>query len=150
MNIFYNTPGTFPVKLTAWNASGSDSLTKIDYITVSSTLTPEVIFGCDKNSLCESEIVHFYDFSLNCPISWFWEFEPGNVTFLDGTSPYSKNPVVQFNQTGSFDVTLTVTNGVGPTTVTKPGYILNGGYFLPFSEDFEAGYTSKEWTIVNP
>jgi PKD repeat protein len=150
MNIFYNSPGTFPVKLTAWNASGSDSLTKTDYITVSGTLTPEVIFGCNKNSLCEGEIVHFYDSSLNCPISWFWEFEPGNVTFLDGTSPSSKNPVVQFNQTGSFDVTLTVINGVGPTTVTKPGYIFYGGYFLPFSEDFEAGYTSKEWTIVNP
>ena len=150
MNIFYDAPGTFPVKLKAWNVSGSDSITKIDYITVSNTLTPEVIFGCDKKILCEGEIAHFYDASLNCPTSWYWQFTPDNVTFLNGTSSNSQNPVVQFNQTGSFDVTLTVTNGVGPTTITKPDYVLYGGNFLPFSEDFEGGYSSKEWTVVNP
>jgi len=150
MNIFYNTPGTFQVKLKAWNAAGSDSITKTDYITVSNTLTPEVIFGCDKNILCEDEIVHFYDSSLNCPLSWFWQFAPANVTFLEGTSANSKDPVVQFNQTGTFDVSLTVTNGIGPNTVTKQAYILNGGSSIPFTEDFEGGYRSKEWTVVNP
>ena len=149
-NIFYNTPGTFPVKLKAWNASGSDSITKIDYITVSNTMTPEVIFGCDKRILCEGEVTHFYDSSLNCPDSWYWQFTPGNVTFLEGTTANSKDPVVQFNQTGSFDVSLTVTNGVGPTTVTKTEYVLYGGSFLPFTDDFEGGLTAKEWMIVNP
>jgi len=113
-------------------------------------MTPEVIFGCDKKILCVGEITRFYDSSLNCPHSWYWQFTPGNVTFLEGTTANSKDPVVQFNQTGSFDVTLTVTNGVGPSTVTKPEYILYGGTFLPFSDDFDGGYSSKEWTIVNP
>jgi PKD repeat protein len=150
VNIVYNTAGTFPVKLKAWNVSGSDSITKIDYITVSGTLTPEVIFGCDKRILCENEITHFYDSSLNCPVSWHWQFSPGTITFLEGTSQDSQNPVVQFNQTGPYDVTLTVTNGVGETILTKPGYIHYGGYILPFNEEFEAGYKSNAWTIINP
>ena len=147
---FYDTPGTYQVKLKTWNELGLDSITKLDYITVSSTLTPVVIFGCDKNILCSNEITHFYDSSLNCPISWHWQFAPSNVTFLEGTSSYSKDPVVQFNQTGSFDVTLTVTNGAGPTTITKPDYILYGGYNLPFAEGFESGFNSRHWTIINP
>jgi PKD repeat protein len=149
LNIFYNTPGTFQVKMKAWNELGSDSITKTDYITVSNTLTPLVIFGSDKNILCMNEIVHFYDSTQNCPISWHWQFAPGNVTFLEGTTAYSQNPVVQFNQTGSFSVTLTATNNVGSSTVTKPGYILYGGYTLPFTEGFESGFNSKYWTIVN-
>jgi PKD repeat protein/photosystem II stability/assembly factor-like uncharacterized protein len=149
-NIVYSTPGTFPVKLKAWNASGSDSLTKSDYITVSNEMTPEVIFGCDKRILCENEITHFYDSSLNCPNSWHWQFSPGTVTFLEGTSQDSQNPVVQFNQTGGYDVTLTVTNGVGETTITRPGYIQYGGYILPFNEEFEAGYENNAWTVINP
>jgi PKD repeat protein len=133
----------------AWNELGIDSITKIDYITVSGTLTPEVNFGCDKNILCENEIVHFYDYTLNCPITWFWQFAPGNVTFLEGTSAYSENPVVQFNQTGGYSVTLTAWNNVGSNTLTKSGYILYGGYTLPFTEDFESGFNSKYWTIIN-
>jgi PKD repeat protein len=108
-----------------------------------------VNFGCDKNILCENEIVHFYDSTLNCPNSWHWQFAPGNVTFLEGTSAYSQNPVVQFNQTGSFSVSLTATNNVGSNTLTKPDYILYGGYTLPFTEGFESGFSSKYWTIVN-
>lgn len=149
VNIVYNTPGTYQVKLKVWNELGIDSITKIDYITVSGTLTPEVNFGCDKNILCESEIVHFYDYTLNCPITWFWQFAPGNVTFLEGTSAYSENPVVQFNQTGGYSVTLTAWNNVGSNTLTKSGYILYGGYTLPFTEGFESGFNSKYWTIIN-
>jgi len=149
VNIVYNTPGTYQVKLKTWNSMGTDSITKTDFITVSGTLLPVVIFGCDKIILCQNEVARFYDSSLNCPLSWHWQFAPGNVTFLEGTSAYSKDPVVQFNQTGSFSVTLAVTNGNGTSTDTKPGYILYGGYNLPFSEGFESGLSSRNWTIVN-
>jgi hypothetical protein len=71
------------------------------------------------------------------------------VTFLEGTSAYSPNPVVQFNQTGGYNVTLTVWNYVGSNSLTKPGYIIYGGYTLPFTESFETGFNTKYWTIIN-
>ena len=148
--ILYLTPGTYPVKMKIWNDLGTDSITKTNYITVSNTLIPTVNFGCDKNILCQGEVVHFYDSSLNCPTAWNWAFNPNLVTFLDGTTATSQNPVVQFNMTGSYDVTLTVWNGVGSNLITKPGYILYGGYDLPFEEGFEDGLAKKFWTINNP
>ncbi len=146
-NIIYSTPGTFSVKMKIFNAYGNDSIIKTGYITVSNTLVPMVNFSSDKNVLCEGEYTHFYDSTHNCPTTWNWVFIPNTITFLDGTTNSSENPVVQFNQTGTYTVTLTAYNACGSGTLTKQDYIIYGGYLLPFTEDFEAGLGDHHWTI---
>jgi PKD repeat protein len=147
-NILYLNPGNFPVKLKAWNEIGTDSIIKTDYIAVSNTLIPAVNFGSDKNILCQGEVVHFYDSTSNCPYGWNWEFSPNTVVFIDGTTASSQNPVVQFMVANTYDVKLTSTNGAGSNAITKPGYIVYGGYDLPFEEDFESGLHFKYWSVI--
>ncbi|MCX6305968.1 MAG: PKD domain-containing protein [Bacteroidetes bacterium] len=149
-DIVYSIPGTYQVKLKVWNEFGSDSITKTNYITVSNTLLPVVDFSADEHVLCGTDVVHFTDKSTNCPSGWVWNFTPGTVTFLDGTSNMSQNPVVQFTETGSYEVQLISSNGVGSEMLTRPGYIIKDGYSLPFLESFGAGLDAKHWQIQNP
>ena len=149
-NIIYSTPGTYPVKLKVWNSSGTDSLVKTNYINVIQGALPIVDFSSDKTVSCLGDPVSFFDASQNCPLSWLWEFAPNTVTFLNGTTANSQNPVVTFNQNGKYTVRLTATNAAGSNSLTRQDYFLQGGYDLPFSEDFESGITQKNWTILNP
>lgn len=148
-NIVYSTAGTYAVKLKAWNENGTDSIIKTNYITVSGTLVPVVDFKADHRALCDGDIVHFTDLSENCPDSWNWTITPNTFTYLQGTSSTSQNPVVTFNATGNYSVTLTVTNSIGQASLTKTDYINLGGYLLPFTEAFENGISDQGWTVVN-
>ncbi len=148
--ITYSTPGTYEVKLKVWNEFGADSITKTNYITVSSTLLPVVNFTADKFVSCTGDVVHFTDQTTNCPGSWNWQFNPNSVTFMEGTSETSQNPAVQFNEKGPYDVQLTTYNSVGPSTTTKFDYIISGGYALPFEESFTSGFDTHHWQILNP
>ena len=147
--ILYNTPGIYNVKLKIDNEMGSDSLIKTGYITVSGSLLPEVDFTSDVTAICVGDQVRFFDETGNCPSSWTWAFSPNAVTFMEGTTANSQDPVVRFNQPGSYNVTLTAYNYNGSGTLTKSQYIFSGGYLLPFSEDFESGSGLSRWTIEN-
>jgi len=149
-NITYNTAGAFQVKLVASNEQGSDSLTKAGYITVSDNLLPDVDFTATTNVVCSNEPVYLTDLTAYCPSAWSWSFSPGNVIYLLGTTMNSQNPVVMFTQNGAFTVTLTATNSVGTSSETKVDFIMNGGYQLPFTDDFETGFATQYWTIENP
>ena len=63
--------------------------------------------------------VRFTDRSTNAPTSWKW-------TFGDGSAVNStrKNPVHTYAATGTYNVTLKVTNVVGSNTTKKTGYII--------------------------
>lgn len=148
--IQYNVAGNYYVKLKVWNTSGSDSTTKIDYITVSSTLLPEIDFIADNRVPCTNDTVRFTDLTINCPVTWNWEFTPNTVTFLESTSNTSRNPVIRFNQSGPYEVRLSVSNGAGSNSLTRTAYILNGGYNLPFDASFENGLNGQHWQISNP
>jgi PKD repeat protein len=149
-DITYATAGTYSVKLKIWNENGADSITKTGYITVSTSLLPEPDFTADNYILCTDDIVRFTDLTDNCPSSWIWSFNPGTVTFLEGTASTSQHPVVQFDQPGAYDVQLTAFNLNGPGSTTKTDYIMMGGYSLPFEESFEDGFAAKHWEVINP
>lgn len=148
-DILYPAAGSYFVKLKVWNSLGTDSTTKTNYITVSSTLIPQVDFTASNRVPCSNDTVHFTDLSINCPLSWNWQFTPATVSFLEGTSNSSRNPVVQFNQTGAYEVRLTVTNGAGSNTLSRTAFILSGGYNLPFTSSFENGLDTQHWTVIN-
>jgi len=138
-SITYSTEGTYNAYLYVENDWGYDYVTKIDYITVDATPVPWVVFHSDTNYACATvDAVTFTDESIYNPTSWLWEFEPNTVTFLDGTSASSQNPVVSFGDPGMYSVTLTATNANGDGFLTEENYIEVEGIELNFEEDFES------------
>jgi PKD repeat protein/Zn-dependent protease len=60
--------------------------------------------------------VEFVDLSDGLPTSWQWDFG-------DGTGSWEKNPVHTYTRTGTYTVSLRVTNTGGGDTATKSDYI---------------------------
>jgi len=114
----YTVAGTYTVSLTVTNASGSDTETKVDYISGPPPLPPVAEFSADTTTVSAGDSVTFTDESTNIPISWDWTFEGGTP----GTST-AQNPVVQYNTAGTFTVTLIAANAYGSDTETKVDYI---------------------------
>jgi len=59
--------------------------------------------------------IQFRDLSAGEPVEWLWEFG-------DGATSSFQNPVHVYQQTGSFEVTLTVTDASGATATIERGY----------------------------
>ncbi len=149
--ILYEITGTYEVKLIVVNEAGTDSVTFTEYITVDETILPLADFIADQTVVCTNGHAHFTDLTQYCPNAWLWTFSPNHVEFKEGTSENSQNPIVEFRQSGQYEVSLTVSNNSGQVTHTHTNYIQAGGYFLPFEEDFETGsLADRNWTVVNP
>ena len=73
----------------------------------------------------------FTDLSTNLPTSWAWSFIPNTVTYINGTSAGSKNPVVNFNAAGVYTVSLLAGNSAGSNTETKTNLITVTISFCP-------------------
>jgi gliding motility-associated-like protein len=120
----YFTPGTYNVSLRVTNASGTNILVRPAYITVYEP--PVVNFSGNSTSGCYPKTVQFTDLSTpgigNTNVSWQWDFGDGNTST-------QQNPVAVYSSSGSFTVTLRVTNDKGCIkTFTRPNYIvINGG-----------------------
>jgi 40-residue YVTN family beta-propeller repeat len=110
----YSKAGSYTVSLTATNAEGSNTTTKIDYIKVIEK--PVADFTSNVTSGKAPLTVAFKDKSKGIPTSWKW-------TFGDGAESSVQNPIYQYSQEGKYKVTLTVTNAAGGSTATKTNYI---------------------------
>lgn len=80
------------------------------------TLT--AMFASNTTEICENEIIEFYDMSNGDVVSWSWEFEGG----MPETSTY-QNPQVMYSAEGTYDVTLTVSDGTDTHSITIEDYI---------------------------
>ncbi len=150
-NIEYDTEGTYTVQLIASNLLGSDTIIKENYITVSSTILPDIDFSADKNYDCLGDTVAFTDHTKYSPIKWEWSFDPSTVTFVNGTSDTSQNPQVIFDAAGAYNVSLTAWNLNGPSTLTKEGIVNPGGHQPYYKETFEDNdFSMAGWTVENP
>jgi len=80
-------------------------------------IPPVADFSADDTTIIENDTVTFTDLSTNTPTSWAWNFggAEGNST--------SQNPTHQYNTTGSYTITLTVTNADGSDVEQKIDYI---------------------------
>ena len=61
--------------------------------------------------------VSFSDTSTGSPKSWHWSFG-------DGTTSTAEDPVHDYTGPGTYDVSLTVSDGVSSDTVTRVGYVV--------------------------
>lgn len=62
--------------------------------------------------------IEFYDESTNSPTAWAWTFEGGNPN-----ASTEQNPIVNYPNPGTFDVSLTAYNAGGENSITMTDYI---------------------------
>jgi len=145
----YSGAGSYSVELTATNSEGSDTLTRTNYITVtSSEVAPVADFVGTPTSGTAPLIITFTDTSTGSPTSWNWSFGDGNFSEV-------KDPVYTYVSAGSYTVSLLATNAVGSDTKTVTNYITvnaplgvytvgvfrNGWFYLKDATAFGYGLT---------
>ncbi|MCD4682957.1 MAG: PKD domain-containing protein, partial [Bacteroidales bacterium] len=79
---------------------------------------PTAIIDASTTVACIGGEILFFDASLGGPSSWSWTFEGGNPETSD-----EKNPVVSYEEPGSYDVTLEVSNSLGTDMISMDDYI---------------------------
>ncbi len=96
----------------------------LDGIEANTGVAPTPNFTADSTTLSiGGGQVTFYDLSVNAPTSWSWSFPGGTPSSSTAQNP----PPVSYSATGNYTVALTVSNGFGPNTLTRVGYIhVNG------------------------
>jgi lysyl endopeptidase len=82
-------------------------------------IPPTADFMADQTTIEQGMTVSFTDLSEPNILSWFWEFEGG----IPAVSVEQEPGPILYTQTGSYAVSLTVTNADGTDTDTKSGYI---------------------------
>lgn len=88
--------------------------------------------------------VPFKDTSTNEPTSWLWVFTPNTITYKSGSSSTSRDPIVKFNNAGTYTVKLTATNANGSDSETKTNYITALVYIAPPDAAFHASKTDPD------
>jgi PKD repeat protein len=84
-------------------------------------LTPPLVvdFSVNTSTPCFGTSVNFTDNSSGAPTTWDWAF-PGGTP---GSSTQQNPSNILYSTPGSYDVTLTVGNGITTETLTKTAYI---------------------------
>jgi PKD repeat protein len=105
-------------------------------------------FTSDVTEICEFDVVNFTDASIGTITSWNWTFEGGNPA-----SSTEQNPSVTYNDQGTFNVELTVSDGTNTNTLLMEDYlsvIMSPPIMLlPFS-DVCVGWPAFELTGGTP
>jgi PKD repeat protein len=83
-----------------------------------SSSKPSIDFLASRTTVCEGEIINYYDLSTNTPTSWSWSFPGGTPS-----SSTAQNPTVVYNTAGTYNATLTATNASGNNTMTISSYV---------------------------
>jgi PKD repeat protein len=117
----FNSAGTLTRKCVyslAGNALAGTPPTCTDVTPTPTAQAPVANFSGNPTQICKGGSVAFTDLSTNTPTSWNW-------TFAGGTPATStaQNPVITYNNAGTYAVTLTASNGAGSNTMTMSGYI---------------------------
>lgn len=89
-------------------------------------------FAADNPNPCVGTTVQFSDLSTGNVTTRNWSFPGGNPS-----SSTAVNPSVTYPSSGTYNVSLTVGDGVSTDTKTQTNYISTLGASIPFSEGFE-------------
>lgn len=109
----YATPGSYTVALTADGIGGPSTYTEVVQVLL---FPPVASFDATRRTGTAPVTVVFSDSSTGDPGSWSWDFG-------DGSLSSAQNPVHTYVRPGTYDVSLTVANGVGSNTLTLPAFV---------------------------
>jgi PKD repeat protein len=102
-----------------FNSGTTDGIFKYNSVLsrpVADFMTPDTLLPLGGTATFTNE-------SYGNPTTYLWVFQNG----IPGTSPLQTPPPITYNTSGTFNVTLTVTNSLGSNTLTRTGYIHIGG-----------------------
>jgi PKD repeat protein len=106
------------VSLTATNAGGTDTITRVNYINLLGLpVTPVANFTLTPSSPLIGQTVVLTDTSTNAPTTWHW--------YLCSSRPgmcfdyYTQNLTISFGTADSYSIALTAANTAGSNTMTK-------------------------------
>ncbi len=125
----YASEGNYTATLTANNSCGSVTET----LNVALTEMPTAGFTTSAATGCKPFTVMYMDNSSDNVQSWNWTFEGGTPS-----TSTDQNPTVTYNDAGTFDVSLTVTNASGTDMISDVDYITVG----------EAPVADYDFTII--
>ncbi len=111
----YEHTGLYSVSLTVSGPGGADTLRKVDYIQVTEK-TPIANFGAAPVAGRAPLTVQFADSSRGVISAWLWNFG-------DSTMSTQRNPEHQYQHTGLYSVSLTVSGPGGANTLHKLDFI---------------------------
>ncbi|SNS46918.1 Por secretion system C-terminal sorting domain-containing protein [Ekhidna lutea] len=156
--ITYPEPGTYSVTLSISDTTTTQSITKEDLVFVKDTILI-ADFVADTTVIVIGQSVQFTDRSSGVVTSFEWHFEGGTPE----TSTL-ENPIVQYNQEGSFEVKLVVNDGQKTDTLIRSAFMQvydpegcdgmttftsSNGTFEDGSGPFEyAAYLDCSWLIA--
>ena len=109
------------VKFESYNAGTIGNNLYIDNINidgVAASVPPTPNFSADASSICEGGTVNFTDASSPNITAWNWSF-PGGVP----ATSTQQNPTVTYATSGTYDVSLTVTNSSGTQSITNTSVV---------------------------
>jgi PKD repeat protein len=127
----------------------------------SGEVAPIADFSASQTNLITGQSTTFTDLSSGNPTSYSWTFSGGTPN-----TSTSANPTITYNTVGTFNVSLTVTNGTGSDSETKDGYIIvssppaptadffatpttgNVGQTIAFTNTSTGSPTSYSWTFT--
>ena len=146
-NITFSAPenGTYFVYLTSKNQCGQ---VISDTVEVLINIFPEAILKFDNNNiLCSGNEVVFENESKNAA-TYYWSFEGGSPSVSSDS-----NPKVIFNQKGTYEITLIVSNSLGSDTMVSSVNIGKGPTALftydgPSLGNVQFNYTGSDETSV--
>lgn len=106
-------------------------------------------FTSSSQQICAGSSVQFTDESYHNVTNWTWSFPGGTPE-----SSTEANPTVTYETSGTYTVSLTVSDGSSNVSTTANNLITvapNPGVAVPLSEGFESGtLSSLGWTVSNP
>jgi PKD repeat protein len=107
------------------------------------TTLPTSRYSASHSITCPGDTVYLYDSSYFANTRK-WIFNPATISFINGTTDTSQNPVIVFNDTGYYRVQLITFNETGSDTLTLDSFFNAGPHVLNLDIEPFAGVCSGD------
>ncbi|KAB2807081.1 M43 family zinc metalloprotease [Phaeocystidibacter luteus] len=113
---------------------------------------PTVKFTSERHTVCAGEDIQFFNLgaSHDNGTTFSWEFKKNGQVISTSSL---ENPVMNFTQTGTYDVKFTITNGLGSDSQEKQAeftvYDTNPYWDNNFTATFENDLPNSTWLVLD-